>query len=801
MYVIKRSGKKEQVSFDKVLERLKLLSLGLDTENFSYELVAQKTIEGIYDGVSTEELDNLSAEIAASKAVDHPDYGVLASRIIVSGIQKSVERIFSKNIELLYNYKDPKKEIHIPLVSEALYKIVQKHKDRLDKMIVHDRDYDYDYFGIKTLMRSYLLKRDGKISETPQQMLLRVSLGIHGDDLDSVEKSYQMLSKRLFTHATPTTITAGTPWPRLSSCFLLAMKDDSIEGIYDTLKSAALISQGGAGIGIHIHNIRSKGSYIRGTGGESNGIVPMLKNFNETARYVDQGGGKRKGVITIYLEPWHADVFDFLDLKKNTGKEELRARDLFYALWIPDLFMKRVKEDKMWSLMDPNVSSGLSDLYGKDFEKAYEKYEKEGKFVKQVRAQDLWFKIVSSQIETGNPYMLYKDAVNERNAQKNLGVIKSSNVCAEICEYSDSEQTGVCNLASIALPKFVKKDGSFDHEALRELVHVIVNNLDKIIDINKYPTKETEYSNLLHRPMGIGVQGFADMLVILKLPFDSDEALRLNREIFETIYYSALEKSNELAKSKGKYKSFDESPASEGILQFDFWQKQGREVVFSGRWNWDKLKEKIKKDGLRNSLFVAQMPTASTSQILGNNESVEPFTSNMYLRRTLSGEFIVINKHLIKDLLERGLWNEKMKHKMMAENGSIQNIDEIPDDLKKIYRTVWEIPQKAIIDQAAARSPFVDQSQSMNIHMTDPTFSKVTSMHFYGWKSGLKTGMYYLRTQAARDAIKFTVNKELVEEKRGGGEQEKKSEAKNLEAKNLKVVSDDDPKVCINCSA
>ena len=816
MQVIKRDGRREEVSFDKILKRLQFLAEGLDQKHMSYELIAQKTIEGVYDGVTTVELDNLAAEIAATKAVDHPDYANLAAKIVVSNIQKEVEPIFSKNIELLYNYKHPENGSPSPLVSKELYEFVINNKEEVDKIIEPERDFSYDYFGIKTLQKTYLLRRNEKIAETPQQLLLRVSLGIHGDDLKAVKKSYNLLSQKFFTHATPTTITSGTAWPRLSSCFLVAMKDDSIRGIYDTLKETALISQGGAGIGVHLHNIRARGSYIKGTGGHSNGLVPMLRVYNETARYVDQGGGKRKGAFAMYLEPWHADIFDFLELKKNHGKEEMRARDLFYAMWIPDLFMERVKEEGVWSLMDPNVSSGLADVYGDDFKKLYEKYESEGKYTKQIKAQDLWFKIVESQIETGTPYMLYKDSINKKSGQKNLGVIKSSNLCAEITEYSDEKETAVCNLASIALPKFLdEKKQEFDFEKLREVVHVVVNNLDRVIDVNQYPVPETETSNFKHRPMGIGVQGMANLFAMLKMPFGSERSKKLNREIFETIYYAALEKSNQLAEERGKYKSFEGSPASKGILQFDMWKKTGKDVHFSGRWHWDELKEKIKKTGLRNSLFVAQMPTGSTSQLLANNEATEAFTSNMYLRRTLSGEFIVVNKHLLKDLSDRGLWNKEMKNKMMLYNGSIQDIDEIPDDLKEIYKTVWEIPQKVILDMAAERSPFVDQAQSMNIHITNPTVAKITSMHFYGWQIGLKTGMYYLRTQAARDAIKFTVNKEkkknpedtidgvvVDETQQKLGVEKTLSATKNDEPKkNIVVIDDDDPNVCISCGA
>ena len=806
MYVVKRSGKKEKVSFDKVLEKYRKLSYGL---NVSYEYVAQKTIEGIYDGVTTRELDILASEIAAAKIVEHPDYSILASRIVVSDLHKTVEKDFSKNAKLLYEYIDPETEEHAPLISEEVYKIIQKHKDELDAMIIHDRDYDYDYFGIKTLDRAYLLKRDGKISETPQFMLLRVALGIHKDDLEKVEETYNLMSKKYFTHATPTLFNSGTPRPQMSSCFLVAMKEDSIKGIYGTLAEVAEISQHAGGIGIHIHNIRSKGSYIKGTGGTSNGLVPMLKVYNETANYVDQGGGKRKGSFAMYLEPWHGDIFDFLDLKKNTGKEEFRARDLFYALWVPDLFMERVKKGENWSLMDPNVSRGLSDVYGDEFKKLYEKYEAEGKYLRQVKAQDLWFKIVEAQIETGNPYMVYKDAINRKTNHQNLGVIKSSNLCAEIAEYSDKDNTAVCNLASISLPHFLSDDNkTFDFDKLAEVTKVVTNNIDRVIDANYYVDEPTKNSNMNTRPMAIGVQGLADVFARMKIPFESEEAMKLNREIYETIYYNAVDKSADLAKERGVYPTYKGSPSSKGILQPDMWEAEGREVKYSGKWDWDKLRKKVKKQGLRNSLFVAQMPTGSTAQMLGNNESFEPFTSNMYLRRTLSGEFIVVNKHLLKDLIDLDLWNNDLKNAIMANNGSIQSIEGIPENIKAVYKTVWEISQKNIVKQSAERGPFVDQTQSLNIHMTDATLPKVTSMHFYGWEQGLKTGMYYLRTQSARDAIKFTIsptnseNQEIETKKEIKGD--KKVEKIDTEIKkenNIHIVSDDDPGLCLSCGA
>ena len=808
MYVVKRNGKKEKVSFDKVLEKYRKLSYGLKV---SYEYIAQKTIEGIYDGVTTRELDVLASEIAASKIIEHPDYSILASRIVVSDIHKTVHKDFSANAKLLHEYIDPKTDEAAPLIADDVYKIIEKHKDELDAMIIHDRDFDYDYFGIKTLDRSYLLKRDKIISETPQFMLLRVALGIHKDDLEKVEESYNLMSKKFFTHATPTLFNSGTPKPQMSSCFLVAMKEDSIKGIYGTLAEVAEISQHAGGIGVHIHNIRSKGSYIKGTGGVSNGLVPMLKVYNETANYVDQGGGKRKGSFAMYLEPWHADIFDFLDLKKNTGKEEFRARDLFYAMWVPDLFMERVKKGGEWSLMDPNVSRGLSDVYGDDFNKLYEKYEKEGKFVKQIKAQDLWFKIVESQIETGNPYVVYKDSINRKTNHQNLGVIKSSNLCAEIAEYSDKDNTAVCNLASISLPHFLSKDNkTFDFDKLAEITKVVVNNIDTLIDVAHYVDEPTKNSNMNTRPMGIGIQGLADVFARMKFPFNSEEAMKLNREIYETIYFASVDKSADLAKERGEYPAFKGSPSSKGILQPDMWEQDGREVVYSGKWDWKKLKEKVKKQGLRNSLFIAQMPTGSTAQILGNNESFEPFTSNVYLRRTLSGEFIVVNKHLLQDLIDLGIWDQDLKNAIMANNGSIQNIDGIPDQLKAVYKTVWEISQKTILKQSADRSPFVDQTQSLNIHMVNATLPKVTSMHFYGWELGLKTGMYYLRTQSARDAIKFTVDISKTNTKSTGDDGDKKdvpmpkeleSDIKEKVQANIHIIDDDDPGICLSCGA
>jgi ribonucleoside-diphosphate reductase alpha chain len=638
--------------------------------------------------------------------------------------------------------------------------MIKEHAALLDETIDYARDFSYDYFGFKTLERSYLIKLDGKIAERPQHMLMRVAVGIHQEDIEAAMETYHLLSQKWFTHATPTLFNAGTPKPQLSSCFLLAMKDDSIEGIYDTLKQCAQISQAAGGIGLSIHNIRATGSYIKGTNGVSNGIVPMLRNFDMTARYVDQGGGKRKGSFAIYIEPWHADVFDFLDLKKNHGKEEMRARDLFYALWIPDLFMKRVENNEEWSLFCPKEAPGLADCYGEDFERLYHKYEQEGKTRKKVKAQELWFEILKSQIETGTPYMLYKDAANRKSNQQNLGTIKSSNLCTEIIEYTSPEEVAVCNLASIALPRFINEEGVFDHQKLYDVTCTITKNLNKVIDINHYPVAEARTSNMRHRPIGIGVQGLADTFLRLRLSFDSPEARALNTDIFETIYFAAMTASKDLAKKLGTYETFAGSPLSKGIFQFDMWGV----TPASGRWDWEQLRAEVKMHGARNSLLVAPMPTASTSQILGNNECFEPYTSNIYTRRVLSGEFVVMNNHLLKDLIELGLWNDQMKDALIVANGSIQHMDNIPTEIKERYRTVWEIPQKAIIDMAADRGAYICQSQSLNIHIQDANFAKLTSMHFYAWKKGLKTGMYYLRTKAAVDAIKFTIQKEQAQD-------------------------------------
>lgn len=756
MLVVKRDGRRESVKFDKITARIEKLSYGLDSGFVEPIDVAKKVIEGLYDGVSTQDLDNLAAEIAATMTVSHPDYAKLAARIAISNLHKTTSKSFSNTMKRLYTYVDPKTGENAPLVSKETYGIVKANAAALDSTIIYDRDFSYDYFGYKTLERSYLMKIDGKIVERPQHMLMRVAVGIHGENMEKVVETYNLLSEKWFTHATPTLFNAGTPKPQLSSCFLLTMKDDSIDGIYDTLKQCAKISQSAGGIGLSVHNVRAKGSYIKGTGGVSNGIVPMLRNFDMTARYVDQGGGKRKGSFAIYMEPWHADIFDFLDLKKNHGKEEMRARDLFYALWISDLFMKRVENNEDWSLFCPNECTGLADAYGDDFEKLYEKYEREGKARKTVKAQDLWFEVLEAQIETGTPYMLYKDAANKKSNQKNLGTIKSSNLCTEIIEYTAPDEVAVCNLASIALPKYVNEEtGAYDFQRLYDVTYVATKNLNRVIDVNYYPVAEAKNSNMRHRPIGLGVQGLADAFIKMGMPFESAEARKLNKDIFETIYFAAMTASKDEAIVDGPYETFKGSPVSKGIFQYDMWGVTPE----SGLWDWDSLKKEVKKHGVRNSLLVAPMPTASTSQILGNNECFEPYTSNIYTRRTLSGEFIVVNKHLMKDLIKQGLWNENMKNKLVAAKGSVQSIPEIPENIKELYKTVWEISQKAIIDMSADRGAYICQSQSLNIHIQDPNFGKMTSMHFYAWKKGLKTGMYYLRSRAAADAIQFTVDK------------------------------------------
>ena len=789
MYVVKRDGRKEAVKFDKITARIIKMCYGLDPL-VSPEAVAMKVIEGIFDGVTTTELDNLAAEVAAAKTIDHPDYALLASRIAVSNLHKETKKTFSEVMQDMYQYIDPKTNEAASLLADDVYEIIMNNKELLDSSIIYDRDFRYDYFGFKTLTRSYLMRLNGKIAERPQQMLMRVAVGIHKEDVQSAIKTYNLMSEGWFTHATPTLFNAGTPKPQMSSCFLLTMKEDSIEGIYDTLKSCAQISQSAGGIGLSIHDIRATGSYIKGTNGTSNGIVPMLRVFNDTARYVDQGGGKRKGSFAIYIEPWHADVFDFLDLKKNHGKEEQRARDLFYALWIPDLFMKRVKENGDWTLMCPHECPGLSDSHSAAFEALYTKYEQEGKGRKTIKAQDLWFKILESQIETGTPYMLYKDAANAKSNQQNLGTIKSSNLCTEIIEYTAPDEVAVCNLASLALPKFVTEEGTFDHDKLFEVTYQATLNLNRIIDNNFYPVAEARNSNMRHRPIGLGVQGLADAFIMMGFPFESEEARALNREVFETIYFASMTASKDLAKVDGPYETIKGSPVSKGVFQFDMWG-----VTPTNRWEWDVLKSEVKKHGVRNSLLLAPMPTASTAQILGNNECFEPYTSNIYTRRVLSGEFIIVNKHLLKDLVKEGLWSKDMRQKIMAANGSIQNIQEIPQRLKDLYKTAWEISQKAIIEQAADRGAYICQSQSLNIFMENANFGKLTSMHFYGWEKGLKTGMYYLRTKAATDAIKFTVDKTVTEEPQA------QAQVQSIEDQQAAIAcSLDDPEGCEMCS-
>jgi ribonucleoside-diphosphate reductase alpha chain len=756
MYVITRSGEKEPIKFDKITERIEQLCFDLDRNFIDPMKIAKKVIEGIYDGITTKELDQLAAETAAYLSTQHPEYSTLAGRIAVSNLHKETRGCFSENVKAMFNYIDPIRNEPAPLVSRELYEVAMANAHRLDEAVQDRRDYNYDYFGYKTLEKSYLLRMNGKIVERPGQMLMRVSLGIHTNDIDSAIKTYNLMSEKYFTHASPTLFNSGTTKAQLSSCFLLTMKDDSIEGIYETLKQTALISQSAGGIGLSIHHIRAKGSFIKGTNGTSNGIVPMLKVFNDTARYVDQGGGKRKGAFAVYLEPWHADIFDFLEMKKNTGKEEQRARDLFYALWIPDLFMKRVEEDGMWSLFCPHEAPGLADCYGAEFEAKYKMYEEKGLAKKTVRAQDVWFAVLESQIETGSPYMLYKDAANEKSNQKNLGTIKSSNLCTEILEYTAPDEVAVCNLASVALNRFVDHENgkaTYNHKKLYDVVYQMTVNLNRIIDINHYPVEEARNSNMRHRPIGLGVQGLADTFFEMRVGFESKEALKLNNDIFETIYFAAVTASKDASKKDGPYSTYAGSPMSQGIFQFDMWGVKPT----SGNWDWATLKDEVKAHGVRNSLLVAPMPTASTSQILGNNECFEPITSNIYVRRVLSGEFAVVNRFLVNDLIKLGLWTDKMRNEIIANNGSVQNVASIPDELKMLYKTVWEIKQKSIIDMSAGRGPYIDQGQSLNVFVEDPNFGKLSSMHFYAWKAGLKTGMYYLRTRAAVNAVQFTV--------------------------------------------
>ncbi len=786
MYVLKRDGRKETVKFDKITARIQKLCYGL-SDLVSPTTVAMKVIEGIYEGVTTSELDSLAAEVAASMTTKHPDYAQLAARIAVSNLHKNTTKSFSDTMKDLQEYVNPKTGLHSPLISDDVAEIIDKNKELLDSTLIYDRDFGYDYFGFKTLERSYLLRVNGKIAERPQHMLMRVSIGIHKEDIESAVETYNLMSKKYFTHATPTLFNAGTPKPQMSSCFLLTMKDDSIDGIYDTLKQCSKISQSAGGIGLSIHNVRATGSYIRGTNGTSNGIVPMLRVFNDTARYVDQGGGKRKGSFAIYLEPWHADVFDFLDLKKNHGKEEMRARDLFYALWVPDLFMKRVKEDIDWTLMDPNECPGLADVYGEEFEALYEKYEAEGKGRKTIKARDLWQKITESQIETGTPYMLYKDAANSKSNQKNLGTIRSSNLCTEIIEYTAPDEVAVCNLASLALPMYVE-DGKFNHQRLFDVTYKVTKNLNRIIDRNYYPVAEARNSNMRHRPVGLGVQGLADTFIRLRLPFTSESAKQLNKDIFETIYYASLCASKDEAMVDGAYETYEGSPISKGEFQFNMWGI--KEDSLSGNWDWNTLRGEIKEHGVRNSLLLAPMPTASTSQILGNNECFEPYTSNIYTRRVLSGEFIVVNKHLLVDLVDLGLWNEDLKNEIIRANGSIQHIESIPNNIKDLYKTVWEMSMKDIIDMSADRGAFIDQSQSLNLFVENANIGKLTSMHFYAWEKGLKTGMYYLRTKAATDAIKFTVQKQSKAQVEPVTDAKQTEKIQEKEGENLQKAAD-----------
>lgn len=760
MYVVKRDGKKEPVMFDKITERIKKLCYGLNYHVDPVK-VAMRVIEGLYDGVTTSELDNLAAETAAAMTITHPDYAQLAARIAISNLHSNTKKSFSETMNDMYHYINPRTNTAAPLLSDEVHATIMEHSEFLDSHVIYTRDFNYDYFGFKTLERSYLLKINGKIVERPQHMLMRVAVGIHLNDLESVIETYDLMSKKFFTHATPTLFNSGTPKPQMSSCFLLTMKDDSIDGIYDTLKQTAKISQSAGGIGLAIHNVRATGSYISGTNGTSNGIVPMLRVYDMTARYVDQGGGKRKGSFAIYIEPWHADIFDFLDLRKNHGKEEMRTRDLFLGMWIPDLFMKRVQEDSTWTLMCPNECPGLSDCHSEAFDELYLRYEAEGKGRKTIKAREIWEKILESQVETGLPYMLYKDAANRKSNQKNLGTIRSSNLCTEIIEFTSPDEVAVCNLASISLPMFIE-NGKFDHQKLYDVTKRVTLNLNKVIDRNYYPVIEAENSNKRHRPVGLGVQGLADAFIMLRMPFTSDEAKQLNQEIFETLYFAAVTSSMESAKIEGPYSTYEGSPISQGEFQFNLWGLKDADL--SGRWDWESLRKEVLKHGVRNSLLVAPMPTASTSQILGNNEAFEPYTSNIYTRRTLSGEFIVVNKHLLEDLVNLGIWNDNLKQEIMRHNGSVQNIDAIPADIKELYKTVWEMSMKDILDMSRQRGYFIDQSQSLNLFMENANFAKLTSMHFYAWQSGLKTGMYYLRTKSAVDAIKFTLNNDKKEE-------------------------------------
>mmetsp|Transcript_15763 Transcript_15763/g.33550 ORF Transcript_15763/g.33550 Transcript_15763/m.33550 type:complete len:805 (-) Transcript_15763:157-2571(-) len=796
MEVVKRDGRKEPVMFDKITSRIKKLCYGFDPKLIDPTMITIKVIQGVYDGVSTCALDDLAAETAAYMTTQHPDYSRLAARISVSNLHKMTDKVFSNTMDQLHNYVNPRNRQPAPLISDEVHTIIMDNRERLDAAIVYDRDFEYDYFGFKTLEKAYLLKMNGKIVERPQHMLMRVAIGIHKEDLDSAIQTYELMSQKWFTHATPTMFNAGTPCPQMSSCFLLSMKDDSIEGIFDTLSLCARISKSAGGIGISVHDVRAKGSYIKGSGGTSNGLVPMLRVFDNTARYVDQGGGKRKGAFAIYLEPWHADILAFLDLKKNHGKEEGRARDLFYALWVPDLFMKRVESNGDWSLFCPNEAPGLCDVWGEEFEALYAKYESEGRARQKMPAQTLWFAILDSQIETGTPYILYKDAANRKSNQQNLGTIRSSNLCTEIIEYTSPEEVAVCNLASIALPRFVI-DGVFDHQRLYDVTYHVTRNLNRVIDANYYPVEEARTSNMRHRPIGLGVQGLADTFIHLRLPFDSEGARKVNKEIFETIYYAALCCSCDLAKVEGRYSSYEGSPISKGVLQFDMWG-----VTPGDRWDWTALRARIAEHGTRNSLLLAPMPTASTAQILGNNECFEPYTSNIYTRRVLAGEFAVVNQHLLKDLMSQGLWTEEIRNQIIAHGGSVQNIPEIPQDLKELYKTCWEMKMRSLIDMAADRGAFIDQSQSFNVFMTEPNYAKLSSMHFYGWNKGLKTGMYYLRTRAAADAIKFTVDQQSLTAKSKRDETSKENGKPNVGTPMEQIVcSLQNRDECLACGA
>ncbi|XP_013113623.1 ribonucleoside-diphosphate reductase large subunit [Stomoxys calcitrans] len=754
LFVVKRDGRKEEVHFDKITSRIQKLCYGLNMDFVDPVAITLRVINGLYCGVTTQQLDNLAAETAATLTTNHADYALLAARIAVSNLHKETKKVFSEVISDLHHFVSDETGQRASMISDFHYNVVMKNSERLNSAIVYDRDFGYNYFGFKTLERSYLLKMNGKIAERPQHMLMRVAVGIHGEDIDSAIETYNWLSERYFTHASPTLFAAATNRPQLSSCFLLTMVADSIEGIFKSVEQCAMISKSAGGIGINVHCIRAKGTSIAGTNGTSNGLVPMLRVFNNVARYVDQGGGKRPGAFAIYLEPWHSDIFEFLDLKKNTGKEEHRARDLFYALWIPDLFMRRVEENGDWSLMCPHKCPGLHEVWGEEFDKLYEKYEKAGKANRTIKAQALWFAIIESQVETGTPYMLFKDSCNRKSNQQNVGTIKCSNLCTEIVEYSAPDEIAVCNLASICLNMFVTPEKTFDFKKLKTVSKVVARNLNKIIDVNYYPLQEARKSNLRHRPIGIGVQGFADTLILMRYPYESEEAFKLNQQIFETIYYGALEASCELAEQDGPYETYPGSPVSKGILQYDMWNK-----VPTDLWDWAALKERIAKHGVRNSLLLAPMPTASTAQIMGNNEAFEPYTSNIYTRRVLSGEFNIVNHHLLKDLTELDLWDEEMKNKIISSRGSIQNIEEIPKEIRELYKTVWEISVKTTIKMAADRGAFIDQSQSFNIHVAEPNYGKLTSIHFYSWKAGLKTGMYYLRTKPAANAIQFTVDR------------------------------------------